>query len=167
MYDDDFDDYLLDDYNDQLDELEDQEQFAYDMYESEVNEIDEYWNRENEYIKNSGIYTDEEVQQILANHEEIRKSKKKEARERYEIERDSVRFEREQVEFDREMAESDREFNRMMDEMEEPEPVYYQQPEPVYYQQPAPQYERPSLLKRAFAFAGAYYLFSKLVHPKK
>ena len=39
MYDDDFDDYLLDDYNDQLDELEDQEQFAYDMYESEVNEI--------------------------------------------------------------------------------------------------------------------------------
>ena len=120
MYDDDFDDYLLDDYNDQLDELEDQEQFAYDMYESEVNEIDEYWNRENEYIKNSGIYTDEEVQQILANHEEIRKSKKKEARERYEFERDSVRFEREQVEFDREMAESDREFNRMMDDMEEP-----------------------------------------------
>ena len=159
MYDDDFDDYLLDDYNDQLDELEDQEQFAYDMYESEVNEIDEYWNRENEYIKNSGIYTDEEVQQILANHEEIRKSKKKEARERYEFERDSVRFEREQVEFDREMAESDREFNRMMDEMEEPEPVYYQQP--------ASQYERPSLLKRAFDFAGAYYLFSKLVHPQK
>ena len=159
MYDDDFDDYLLDDYNDQLDELEDQEQFAYDMYESEVNEIDEYWDRENEYIKNSGIYTDEEVQQILANHEEIRKSKKKEAREQYEFERDSVRFEREQVEFDREMAESDREFNRMMDEIEEPEPVYYQQP--------APQYERPSLLKRAFAFAGAYYLFSKLVHPKK
>ena len=39
MYDDDFDDYLLDDYNDQLDELEDQEQFAYDMYESEVNEV--------------------------------------------------------------------------------------------------------------------------------
>ena len=159
MYDDDFDDYLLDDYNDQLDELEDQEQFAYDMYESEVNEIDEYWNRENEYIKNSGIYTDEEVQQILANHEEIRNSKKKEARERYEFERDSVRFEREQVEFDREMAESDREFNRMMDEMEEPEPVYYQQP--------APQYERPSLLKRAFAFAGAYYLFEKIFYPKK
>lgn len=39
MYDDDFDDYLLDDYNDQLVELEDQEQFAYDMYESEVNEV--------------------------------------------------------------------------------------------------------------------------------
>ena len=159
MYDDDFDDYLLDDYNEQLNELEDQEQFAYDMYESEVTEIDEYWNRENEYIKNSGIYTDEEVQQILANHEEIRKSKKKEARERYEFERDSVRFEREQVEFDREMAESDWEFNMMMDEMEEPEPVYYQQA--------APQYERPSLLKRAFAFAGAYYLFSKLVNSKK
>ena len=34
MYDDDFDDYLLDDYNDQLNDLEDQEQFAYDMYES-------------------------------------------------------------------------------------------------------------------------------------
>ena len=39
MYDDDFDDYLLDDYNDQLNDLEDQEQFAYDMYESEVNEV--------------------------------------------------------------------------------------------------------------------------------
>ena len=46
----------------------------------------EYWNRENEYIKNSGIYTDEEVQQILANHEEIRRDKKEEAREWYEFE---------------------------------------------------------------------------------
>ena len=57
------------------------------MYESEVNEIDEYWNRENEYIKNSGIYTDEEVLQILANHEEIRRDKKEEAREWYEFEK--------------------------------------------------------------------------------
>jgi hypothetical protein len=155
MYED-YDDYedFLDDYNDQLNDLEDQEQFAYDMYESEVNGIDEYWDRENEYIKNSGIYTDEEVQQILANHEEIRKSKKKEAREWYEFERDTIHFDREQGE----MAESDREIERLLEETVEPAPIYYQQP--------MPQYERPSLLKRAFAFAGAYYLFSKLFHSK-
>lgn len=41
-------------------------------------EIDEYWDRENQYIKDSGIYTPEEVEQILANHEEIRRNQREE-----------------------------------------------------------------------------------------
>lgn len=39
-------------------------------------EIDEYWDSENQYIKDSGIYTPEEVEQILANHEEIRRNQR-------------------------------------------------------------------------------------------
>ena len=42
-------------------------------------EIDEYWDRENQYIKDSGIYTPEEVEQILANHEEIKRNQRAEA----------------------------------------------------------------------------------------
>ena len=157
MYDD-YDDYddFLDDYNYQLEELEQQEEDAFDIYESQVDQIDEYWDRENEYIINSGIYTNEEVQQILANHGEIRKTKKKEAREMYEFEKETIRFDREQVEFNRQMAESDREIDRIL-----------KQAEPVYSHQPVPQYERPSLLERAFAFAGAYYFFEKIFNPKK
>ena len=160
MYDD-FDDYddFLDDYNDQLDELANREEDAYDLYESELDEIDEYWDRENDDIKNSDIYTDEEMQQILADHEERRMRKKREARERFESERDSIRLDREQMEFDRKMAESDRENDRLLEETEIPTPVYYPQP--------APRYERPSLLKRALAFAGAYYLFEKIFSPNK
>ena len=165
MYD--FDDYdeFLDDYDDLLDELDDwedelddREEDAYDMYESEVDEIDDYWDRENKHIKNSGIYTEEEVQQILANNEEMRRSKKNEAQERYELERDRLRFNREQVEHNREMAESEREIYRMLEEKE--------RPTPGYNSQPVPRYERPSLLKRALAFAGAYHLFKKIFFPK-
>lgn len=54
--------------------------------DSEIREIDEYWDRENQYIKDSGIYTPEEVEQILANHEEIRRNKKQEALAKYKEE---------------------------------------------------------------------------------
>lgn len=72
MYDDydDMDDYL-DDLDDDLedDDLDDdfdfEEEMIEDNYQMQVDEIDEYWDRENGYIINSGIYTEEEVQQIL------------------------------------------------------------------------------------------------------
>ncbi len=49
----DYEDYdeLMDDYNGQLDELADQERDTCDMYEAEIWEIDEYWDREDEYIE--------------------------------------------------------------------------------------------------------------------
>ena len=95
-------------YNDDLRSLEDDGFMLRDSYESEINEIDEYWDRENQYIKDSGIYTKEEVEQIIANHEEIRQSKKAEVKANYKGDLEMLRDEREQLLFDKEMAE----FNR-------------------------------------------------------
>ena len=77
------------------------------MYDDYLNdELDyEYWDRENQYIKSSGIYTKEEVEQILANHEEIRRSKKAEVKAKYKGDFEMLRDEREQILFDKEMAE--------------------------------------------------------------
>ena len=74
----------------------------YDL-DSKIQEIDEYWDRENQYIKDSGIYTPEEVEQILANHEEIRRSKKAEVRAKYKEEMEMLRDDIEQMQYDREM----------------------------------------------------------------
>ena len=74
----------------------------YDL-DSEIREIDEYWDRENQYIKDSGIYTPEEVEQILANHEEIRRNKKAEVRAKYQEEMEMLRDDIEQMQYDREM----------------------------------------------------------------
>lgn len=76
-----YDDY--DEYDSLMDEVDDllyNEEDERDIYEKEVDEINEYWDRENEYIKSSGIYTKEEVEQILENHNRIRKEKLAEAK---------------------------------------------------------------------------------------
>ena len=106
----------IDGYNDDLRSLDDDDFILRDSYESEIEEIDEYWDRENQYIKDSGIYTKEEVEQIIANHEEIRRSKKAEVKAKYKGDLESLRDEREQILFDKEMAE----FNRdcIKDEIE-------------------------------------------------
>ena len=106
----------IDGYNDDLRSLEDDGFILRDSYESEIEEIDEYWDRENQYIKDSGIYTKEEVEQILANHEEIRRSKKAEVKAKYKGDLEILRNERVQILFDKEMAE----FNRdcIKDEIE-------------------------------------------------
>lgn len=74
----------------------------YDL-DSEIREIDEYWDRENQYIKDSGIYTPEEVEQILASHEEIRRNKKAEVRVKYKEEMQMLRDDIEQMQYDREI----------------------------------------------------------------
>ena len=106
----------IDGYNDDLRSLEDEGIMLRDRYKSEIEEIDEYWDRENQYIKESGIYTKEEVEQILANHEVIRRSKKEEVEAKYKDELEMLSDEREQILFDKEMAE----FNRdcIKDEIE-------------------------------------------------
>ena len=98
----------IDGYNDDLRSLDDDDFILRDSYEFEIEEIDEYWDRENQYIKDSGIYTKEEVEQIIANHEEIRRSKKAEVKAKYKGDLEILRDEREQILFDKEMAE----FNR-------------------------------------------------------
>lgn len=71
--------------------------------DSKIREIDEYWDRENQYIKDSGIYTPEEVEQILVNHEEIRRNKKAEVCEKYKEEMEMLRDDIEQMQYEREI----------------------------------------------------------------
>ena len=109
--DDPFDDNL-DTYRLQLSDLAEEMSDARMNFQMEMNEVDEYWDRENEYIKNSGIYTKAEIREILAQHEEIRRSKKREIIERYGNEKEMLDFEREQLEYELEQEMEDREFER-------------------------------------------------------
>lgn len=81
-----------------------EESIMRDDYQAKLQEVDEYWDRENEYIKTCGIYTPEEVEQILANHEEIRRSKKDEIKQEYEK---LLGDAKEQIQLDREINGTD------------------------------------------------------------
>ena len=167
---DDVDEYAADDYLDSLEEYEEalddlafEQENLRDEYEMKLQEIDEYWDRENQYIMTSGIYSEEEVQTILQNHEQIRREKKAEAKLDYEAERERLRFERDNLRFDREMDRQDWELARRTKEMERNEAAAYSHQEPAakpYISGWQP--EKPGLLKRIFTFAGMYYLFKKL-----
>lgn len=165
MYDD-YDDELdmYDDeiagYDDELRDLEDDEFMLDDSYESEIREIDEYWDRENEYIKSSGIYTEEEVQQILENHEQIRNSKKEEIRANYEIDKELLRVDREQLQCDREMAESNRDAVKLEKDIAHTDRVTSRIANYNAYTNPAPQ--KTSFVKRAFTAAAIYHFLKKL-----
>ena len=108
----DYEDYdeLMDDYHGRLDDLSMQAEEIRDMYRSELQEIDDYWDREDEYIRKSGIYTKAEIRQILEEHNEVRRSQKEDVRERYQIDMESIDFDKEQLEYDRQQAEDDMEF---------------------------------------------------------
>ena len=114
MYDEleDYDEFL-DDYHGRLDDLSMQAEEIRDMYKSELQEIDEYWDREDEYIRKSGIYTKAEIRQILEEHNEVRRSQKADVRERYQMDMESIDFDKEQLEFDRQQAEDDMEFSML------------------------------------------------------
>ena len=75
--------YDYDDYDSlmEVDDLlfnEEDERLEYDRRAREINE---YWDRENKYIKSSGIYTKEEVRQILDEHNRIRREQLAKAKE--------------------------------------------------------------------------------------
>ena len=111
-FDDAIDEYnsFMDDYDSDLTDLKMQEWQAKDECKKQLREVDEYWDRENKYIKTSGIYTKEEIEQILEQHEEIRRNKKKEILERFDFDMDMIAYDKEQLEMDQEQAESDLEF---------------------------------------------------------
>ena len=115
MYDDYDDDSLMDEVDDLLYNEEDEKL----TYEHEVEEINEYWDRENEYIKSSGIYTKEEVRQILENHNLIRNEKIAEAKKRLEEELDWIREQKEWAAEEREWEREDRELERELAAQEE------------------------------------------------
>ena len=111
-YDDAIDEYnsFMDDYDSDLTDLKMQEWQAKDECKRQLREVDEYWDKEDNFIKSIGIYTNEEIAQILEEHEAVRRSKKKEILERFDFDMDMIAYDKEQLEMDREQAESDLEF---------------------------------------------------------
>ena len=109
MYD---DDEEYDSWMEEIDNLLYDEEVEEMHYDSVVNEINEYWDRENEYIKNSGIYTKEEVAQILDNHNQIRNEKLAEAKKDYEEAIDWVREQKQLAAEDRQWERENRALDR-------------------------------------------------------
>jgi hypothetical protein len=101
---------LMDEYDDLLCNEEDEK----DIYEKKVSEINEYWDRENEYIKSSGIYTKEEVEQILDNHNQIRNEKIAEVKKDYEEALDWIREQKQWAAEQRQWEREDRELDRQL-----------------------------------------------------
>ena len=54
------------------------------LYDNTVSEINERVDQENEYVKSSGIYTKEEIEQIIDSNNQIRNEKLAEAKKAYE-----------------------------------------------------------------------------------
>ena len=113
MYDE-LDDNELDSLMDEVDDLIYDEEYEKMIYDQTVREINEYWDRENEYIKKSGIYTKEEVRQILDEHNRIRREKIAEARKEYEEEIDWMKEEKRMAAEDRQMEKEERELERQL-----------------------------------------------------
>ena len=67
---DEFNDFM-DDYKRQLNDLNDQGRDLKSNYDLQKQQIDEYWDREDQYIRDSGIYTEVEIKQILEEHNRI------------------------------------------------------------------------------------------------
>lgn len=112
MYDE-FDDLGYDDsLMEEVDNLLYDEEYEKVAYDRKCSEINEYWNRENEYIKKSGIYTKEEVRQILDEHNRIRREKLAEAKKDYEMALGIVRGEKQMAAEDRRMEREELEFER-------------------------------------------------------
>ena len=83
---DEFNDFM-DDYKRQLNDLNDQGRDLKSNYDLQKQQIDEYWDREDQYIRDSGIYTEVEIKQILEEHNEARSSQKEDAKAAYEMEK--------------------------------------------------------------------------------
>ena len=153
MYDE-FDDYAYDDDSlmEEIDDILYDEEYERTRYEENVWEINDYWDRENEYIKSSGIYSDEEVEQILENHNRIRDEKIAEATEDYERELEWAAQERQ---WERE----NREYERLMalEEAEEPRLDTY------FHNIGSRDYTpKPSLGSRLLTGAAIYHFLKKL-----
>ena len=54
------------------------------IYDNTVSEINERVDQENEYVKSSGIYTKEEIEQIIESNNQIRNEKLAEAKKAYD-----------------------------------------------------------------------------------
>ena len=86
------------------------------LYDNTVSEINERVDQENEYVKSSGIYTKEEVEQIIDSNNQIRNEKLVEAKKAYE---EAMAWVREQKQLDAEERQLKRDIRALKREIAE------------------------------------------------
>ena len=102
--------------------MEDIDDILYDgeyekfLYDNTVSEINERVDQENEYIKSSGIYTKEEVEQIIESNNQIRNEKLAEAKKAYD---EAMAWVREQKQLDAEDRQLKRDIRALKREIAE------------------------------------------------
>ena len=111
-----YDDYEYDSWMEEIDDLIYDEEVEEMHFDSVVNEINEYWDRENEYIKSSGIYTKEEVEQIIESNNQIRNEKLAEAKKAYD---EAMAWVKEQKQLDAEERQLKRDIRALKREIAE------------------------------------------------
>ena len=86
------------------------------LYDNTVCEINERVDQENEYIKSSGIYTKEEVEQIIESNNQIRNEKLAEAKKAYD---EAMAWVKEQKQLDIEERQLERDIRALKREIAE------------------------------------------------
>jgi hypothetical protein len=86
------------------------------LYDNTVSEINERVDQENEYVKSSGIYTKEEVEQIIDSNNQIRNEKLAEAKKAYE---EAIAWVKEQKQLDAEERQLKRDIRALKREIAE------------------------------------------------
>ena len=86
------------------------------LYDNTVSEINERVDQENEYVKSSGIYTKEEVEQIIESNNQIRNEKLAEAKKAYE---EAIAWVKEQKQLDAEERQLKRDIRALKREIAE------------------------------------------------
>ena len=86
------------------------------LYDNTVSEINERVDQENEYVKSSGIYTKEEIEQIIDSNNQIRNEKLAEAKKAYE---EAMAWVREQKQLDAEERQLKRDIRALKREIAE------------------------------------------------
>ena len=86
------------------------------LYDNTVSEINERVDQENEYIKSSGIYTKEEIEQVIESNNQIRNEKLAEAKKAYD---EAMAWVREQKQLDIEERQLKRDIRALKREIAE------------------------------------------------
>ena len=86
------------------------------LYDNTVSEINERVDQENEYVKSSGIYTKEEVEQIIDSNNQIRNEKLAEAKKAYD---EAMAWVKEQKQLDIEERQLERDIRALKREIAE------------------------------------------------
>ena len=86
------------------------------LYDNTVSEINERVDQENEYVKSSGIYTKEEVEQVIESNNQIRNEKLAEAKKAYE---EAIAWVKEQKQLDAEERQLKRDIRALKREIAE------------------------------------------------